>query len=363
MEEPTRSQVPSPPVEPLRSVAEMTPGWCSAALSRRFGGARVTGVTTAAVGTGQMADTYRLHLDYSPAGAGPATVIAKLAAASPASRTAAKVTRAYEVEARFYQHLAPTLPVRSPRCYLSRYDEPSGAFTLLLEDAVDGHVADQVTGCGPEEAERAVDQLAALHGPMWGDPALDSLAWLPRHDGPDAAWMASLAQRIYPRFLRRFGDRLDAEVVDLLEFFVPRVERYLRARPGPRTVVHGDFRADNLVVGTGRITVLDWQTAAHEPAATDLAYFLGGSVEPDRRRAVEGAVLRRYVRALRGYGVELSFEDCWRDYRRYAFGGLLTSLVASALVVRTDRGDGLFATMANRHGMHAIDLDAASFLR
>ncbi|WP_431899009.1 phosphotransferase family protein [Nonomuraea sp. bgisy101] len=347
----------------LRSIEEMTPQWCSAALSGWIGSARVTDVAATAVGTGQMADTYRVRLSYRPAGAGPATCIAKLASASPATRTAAKVTRAYEIEARFYQHLAPRLPVRSPRCYVSCYDERTRAFTLLLEDAGDGRVADQAAGCAPGEVERAVDQLAALHGPMWGDPAPASLAWLPRHDGPDAAWMASLVQRVHPRFLRRFGDRLSTQVLDLLDFFVPRVERYLRDRPGPRTVVHGDFRADNLVVDEGRITVLDWQTAAYEPAATDLAYFLGGSLDVPRRRAIERAVVRRYVRALADHGVKLRVDDCWRDYRRYAFGGLLTSIVASTLVARTDHGDGLFAIMANRHGMHAIDLGSDSFLR
>lgn len=341
----------------LRSVGEMTARWCSAALS-----AEVTAVSATSVGAGQMADTYRLRLSYLPAGAGPATCIAKLASASQASRTAAKVTRAYEVESRFYQHLAPRLPVRSPRCYASCYDERSRAFTLLLEDAGDG-VVDQVAACDPGEVERAVDQLAALHGPMWGDPELDKLAWLPRHDGPDAAWMASLVQRIYPRFLRRFGDRLNPEILDLLEFFVPRVERYLRDRPGPRTVVHGDFRADNLIVGGGRITVLDWQTAAHEPAVTDLAYFLGGSIDVPLRRAIEQSVVHRYVRRLDDYGVSLSAQECWRDYRRYAFGGLLMAIIASTLVARSDRGDNLFATMANRHGLHAIDLDSGSFLR
>jgi aminoglycoside/choline kinase family phosphotransferase len=288
--------------------------------------------------------------------------VVKLTAASPASRTAAKVTRAYEVEARFYQHLAPRLPVRAPRCYLSCYDERSRAVTLLLEDVSTGRVADQVAGCDRGDVERAVDQLAALHGPMWADPALASLGWLPRHDGPDAAWMASLVKRIYPRFLRRFGDRLKPQVTGILEVFVPKVEQYLRDRPGPRTVVHGDFRADNLIVGEGRITVLDWQTAAHEPAATDLSYFLGASVDVGQRREIERSVVRHYVGALGDYGVTLSIDDCWRDYRRYAFGGLLMSMIGSALVAPTDRGEDLFATMTNRHGTHAIDLDSSSFL-
>jgi aminoglycoside phosphotransferase (APT) family kinase protein len=345
-------------VRGLRSVDEVTPEWCSAALSRR-----VSTVAASALGTGQMADTYRLRLGYQTPDTGPPTCVVKLPAGSPASRTAAKVTRAYEVEARFYRDLAPGLPVHVPRCYACCYEEPSGAFTLLLEDVGAGRVPDQVEGCTPGEVDRAVDQLAALHGPRWGDPALATLGWLPRHDGPDAGWMASLVRRVYPRFLRRFGDRLSPEVVDLLDVFVPKVEQYLKNRPGLRTVVHGDFRADNLVVGPDRITVLDWQTAAHEPAITDLSYFLGASVDVTQRRATEQSVVRHYVGALREYGVTLSVDDCWRDYRRYALGGLLMSIVGSTLVVRTDRGDDMFATMTNRHGAHAVDLDASSFIR
>jgi aminoglycoside/choline kinase family phosphotransferase len=350
-------------VKALNSVEQVTPGWCSAALGRRIGSAQVVGVTATEVGTGQMADTYRLRLSYQPAGAGPPTCVVKLTAASPASRMAAQVTRAYEVEARFYQQLASRLPVHSPHCYASCYDEGSRAFTVLLEDVCTGHVADQVQGCDPGAVDRAVDELAALHGPMWGSPALASLGWLPRHDGPDAAWMASLVRTLYPRFLRRFADRLTPQVVDLLGVFVPNVEQYLRNRPGPRTLVHGDFRADNLVVAESQITVLDWQTAAHEPAATDLSYFLGASVDVERRRVIEGSVVRRYVAALSSHGVTLSVDECWRDYRRYALGGLLMSIIGSSLVARTDRGENMFAVMANRHGMHAIDLDACSFLR
>jgi aminoglycoside/choline kinase family phosphotransferase len=350
-------------VRALSSVEEITPQWCSAALARRTGGARVVGVAATALGTGQMADTYRLRLSYESPDAGPPTCVVKLTAASAQSRTAAKVTRAYEVEARFFQHLASKVRVRIPHCYVSCYDERSRAFTVLLEDVGAGRAIDQIEGCDRAEVERAVDELAALHGPMWGDPALASLTWLPRHDGPDAAWMASLVRRIYPRFLRRFGDRLRPEVIDVLGAFVPKVEQYLRDRPGPRTVVHGDFRADNLVAYRGRITVLDWQTAAHEPAATDLSYFLGASVDVPLRREIERSVVRRYVGALRSHGVAVSVDDCWRDYRRYALGGLFMSIVGSTLVVRTERGDDMFATMTDRHGMHALDLDSGSFLR
>jgi hypothetical protein len=112
---------------------------------------------------------------------------------------------------------------------------------------------------------RSAIQLAALHGPMWGtahwrrSPACRAMT------APMPSGWRHWPERSIPGFLRRFGDRLKSQVINLLGVFVPRVEQYLRDRPGPHTVVHGDFRADNLVVNEGQITVLDWQTAAHGP--------------------------------------------------------------------------------------------------
>jgi hypothetical protein len=38
------------------------------------------------------------------------------------------------------------------------------------------------------------------------------------------------------------------------------------------------------------------------------------------------------------------------------------SIIASMIVERTDRGDQMFITMANRHGRHALDLDAEALI-
>ena len=47
----------------------------------------------------------------------------------------------------------------------------------------------------------------------------------------------------------------------------------------------------------------------------------------------------------------------WEGYRRYAYGGLIMAIVASALVRRTDRGDEMFLTMAERHAHQGLELD------
>ena len=56
------------------------------------------------------------------------------------------------------------------------------------------------------------------------------------------------------------------------------------------------------------------------------------------------------------------WDRCWHDYRRGTWAGLIMAVAASMLVERTDRGDQMFLTMADRHARHALDLDAVELL-
>ena len=88
--------------------------------------------------------------------------------------------------------------------------------------------------------------------------------------------------------------------------------------------------------------------------------MLGVGIEP---RAHEDALVRDYHRGLEAAGVTgYDWEQCWTDYRRGTFAGLLMAVAASMLVERTERGDEMFLTMAARHSAHARDLDAAELL-
>ena len=61
-------------------------------------------------------------------------------------------------------------------------------------------------------------------------------------------------------------------------------------------------------------------------------------------------------------GVDLDWDDCWEQYRRHTFAGLVMAVAASMLVEQTERGDDMFMAMANRHGRHALDLDAEALI-
>jgi hypothetical protein len=94
-----------------------------------------------------------------------------------------------------------------------------------------------------------------------------------------------------------------------------------------------------------------------------VAYFIGAGLRPEARRAVEDGLVRRYHAGLGAAGVAgYGWEQCWHDYRRGTWSGLVMAVAASMLVARTDRGDQMFLTMADRHARHALDLDALAVI-
>jgi Phosphotransferase enzyme family len=349
---------------------ELTAEWLSRAL--RAGGTlpparSVVAVERSTVGTGQMGDAVRLVVTYDEPVEAPPSFVAKLPAADPTSRATGTQMRSYETEVRFYQELAPGLPIRTPRCHHAAVDEASGLFVLLLEDLAPARQGDQLAGCDLDQAAVAVREVAKLHGPRWGDPSLEQLPWLNRHDDGRADLLAEMVPGLYDGFVERYGDRLDDDVLAMGAAFVRSVRRWYGLRPRPWTVVHTDYRLDNLLFGTAEggppIAVVDWQTVGLGPGVSDVAYFLGAGLALGERRAHERELLREWHDGVVAFGVTGYDRDrCWEDYRRATLAGFHMAVLASMIVRRTERGDDMFVAMASRHGRHVLDLDGLALM-
>jgi hypothetical protein len=353
----------------IRTPGDVTPGWLTPVLTGSGvleADASVQSVAFEPVGTGQMADTVRLSLTFDPPEAGPRSLIAKFASKDDTSRTTGLVLRAYEIEVCFYDIVAGRVRTRIPRGYFGWHDPDTGWFVLLLEDATGAIQGEQLEGCAPEVAVASLGELAALHAPLWESPDLGELPWLNRSSPESNGMMVALVTSLFPGFVERYQDRLEPSHVALCERFVATLGGWLESLSGPRTVTHGDFRLDNLLFRPDepRPWVVDWQTASWGLAASDVSYFVGGSLTVADRRAHEHELLVGYHRSLEeagvvGYGLA-HLED---DYCLTCFGGLLMEIAASMLVKRTDRGDAMFVTSLQRHAQQAIDIDAETMLR
>jgi len=349
----------------MATEADLTPALLTELLAHHIGGAAVTAVQAETVGTGQMATCLRLRLDYDPPGAGPASVIAKLPSVDPDSRAAAATARCYEIEVNFYRELHADLNVRTPAVFHAEVDVAETDFLLLMADVAPARQGDQLAGCHPDEAAAAVRELANLHAPRWGHSRLEELEWLHRNTEENKDFVPTVVRMLYPGFLERYADRLAPETQAVADRLVAHLDAYFSVRTGPWTVTHGDFRLDNLLFEEGEdisVYVVDWQTSVLGAGVSDLSYFLGSAFPVEQRRQHEQDLVRLYQGHMAAAGVDLDRDDLWHQYRRYSFGGLIMAIVASMMVQRTSRGDDMFMTMAERHGRHAIDLEAATLL-
>ena len=350
----------------------LTPEWLTAALRAGPGGladdVAVTGIEATPVGTGQMSDSIRLALTYDGPTDAPASIVAKIPAADPTSRATGLSLRSYEIEVRFYQQLAPELPMRTPHVLYADIEVSTGSFVLLQEDMAPARQGDQLEGCTPEQATVAVDELVKLHAPRWGDPTLAELDWLHRDPEGNRMFMTMLLPNLWDGFRERYREQLGAEVHEAGDPLFAALGTYLDPGDTPLTVVHGDYRLDNLLFdpspGGVPIAVVDWQTCVHGMALQDVAYFIGaGFASAEDRAAAEEGLVRRYHEGLLAAGVEgYDWDRCWTDYRRFTYAGLIMALAASMLVEQTPRGDEMFMAMAHRHSRHILDLDAPALL-
>ncbi len=349
---------------------QVTAGWLTDVLrgAGALGDRRVIGFECEVVGTGQMADSVRFRLRYDgEAPEAPASVVGKFTAADETSRSTGIAMRTSEVEVRFYQQVASTVGVRTPRCYHGDVTPLTAEFVLILEDLAPARPGDQLAGCDVSEAALALTELAALHAPRWGDPALERLEWLNRRTDESNEAGAVIFPMLFDGFAARYGAVLEDHVVDVGRRLMPHIGAYLRHQPRPWTVQHADYRLDNLLFGSAAggapLAVVDWQTVTFGPAAADVSYFLGAGPPEDERRMHEERLVGEYHAALVAAGVTgYSLDACFTDYRRYAYAGYLMAVGASMMVERTERGDEMFLTMARRHAAQIIDLGSHELL-
>jgi hypothetical protein len=352
----------------IRYAVDVTPEWLTAVLSGADmlqEGCRVTGVDVTPIGTGQMADTARLAVTYDEPGAGPASVVGKFASADEQSRATGLALRAYEIEVRFYREVAARVAARVPSPYFADVEPETGWFTLILEDMVGAQQGDQIEACGTDVAAAVLEEMAGLHAPCWESSELAALEWLNRNSADGDAFMAVMVGSLLPGFLERYRDQLAPEHAALCTTFVEHLPQWMAKRTGPRTASHGDFRLDNLLFRPGerRPMVVDWQTLSWAGASYDVAYFIGGCLSQEDRRAHELDLLAHYHDALCSRGVtDYSMAQLRSDTRRDTFGGVLMAIVASMVVQRTERGDLMFLTSTTRHAQHALDLHAEEIL-
>ena len=324
---------------------------------------RVVTVEWEMIGTGKMGDNARFSLTYDGDYGAPKTMIAKLPATDETARMMAGGMGAYLKEVMFYKELADKTAMRTPAIYLALIDEDGSNFIILMEDLAPAEPGDQLVGETIDHARQALAEAAKLHAAFYGRSDLLAGDYITRTDADSAAFGQELLEQNWPGFVERFGHGLSAECIAFGGDYVANHGRWVAHYTGPKTLIHSDFRSENMLFSEhDRVATVDWQTLTESCALADVAYFMGGSLDIGVRRSNEEALLDYYRQCLAEEGVTLSREECWQLYREFSINGLLITILGAMFSEAAERSDKMFLVMIQRHLQHCVDMNAREFL-
>ena len=346
--------------------------WLTAALrsTGSISKASVVAVDQQAVGEGQgfAAQLVRLVVEYDRDERGaPGSLVAKISSDNPKMLAVARARHIYDREVWFYEQLADEVTLPTARRYYSDLDRESGEFVLLLEDMSTARVGDQLAGCNLEDAQTAIRKVAEFHASWWDNPNVANIKWLPPADS-HADEIQVLFQLSWKALVGLAGHRLPAFLIDIGDQFGQNVAELRRqaAKP-PQTIVHGDYRLDNLFFESdegGSFATIDWQLIQRNRGTYDLAWFLSGSLTTPDRRHYENELIDLYCSTLKDHGVTgYSLDQCTEDYRASTLSCLLVAVVAAAAADTTnERGASLLEVLLTRLATAMQDLNVGELL-
>ena len=302
------------------TAGEITNDWLSGVL-----GARVTGFRTTFLEGGVLADAFKLHdITYaSAAESAPPSVVVKVANSVQERREMAIAGGAYAKEVNFFAHLAPDVPIPSPRVY-GVFTDGSAAcetFMIVMEDlTAHSKVFDQVDDPpGVEYARKIALAAAEMHAKFWQSETL-ALPWIGGGGGRYVFGLDELAKMVnvtYAPFRELwkqmygwdlFDNQPDGRLEELFGLLsgpkahgiLERIYDILSTRP--KTLLHGDMRADNIFrthpkfgmsADESTLTFIDWQVLHAGPPGVEFTQAWFNSLEPDVR-AHDREILREY---------------------------------------------------------------------
>ena len=296
---------------------------------------------------------YRLNLSYhKPTKNAPKSLIAKLPTARTELHVRAQVFQPGIRENWFYSAVAAQSPLRVPRCYLNDTDLTSGASVLLLEDLSPATPGNWTAGATLEQARLALESVARFHARWWGQSQSREIQELNQLLSGNSEDETNLVQDLFdvawPQFLDQMRTALPEDVRQLGEAIVGNmqmVDDFIDS--GSPTLVHGDYRIDNMLFGEEDgepiYWVIDWEDVCFGSGMIDVSWFLGGCLRIEEIHQ-EKDLLRLYHQGLVSNGVEnYPWVQCYVDYCNAMYSSFVQGVLSATLGANRSEQEQQFA--------------------
>lgn len=346
----------------LTSCSQFTTEIANEVLGARYGTIHSVELQSMGEGVGLMSSIARAALNTEQ---GEKRIVVKCIAQNENSEIS-KGLNFYTNENNFYSYLAADCPIESPPCLYAEIDPDTQDFLLILEDLGSDHAGNQLIDCPEDVMLEAFTRAAMLHAKYWDK--IDQFTFL-RSQIDDETTMFRQESIYKPGVeptIKMFSDLISPEMADGIraigdQFF----DIFNRAMNGPQTIVHGDYRTDNMMIFPGpRIVAVDWQNTMSGNGPHDIAYFSSQSCGDNVRGDMEMRALRHYHDTLVQGGVkDYSFEQCRLDYQLNLLIVMITPVaVCGTLDPGNERGMALGRVMLTRSLSALESMDCLSLL-
>jgi hypothetical protein len=342
-------------------VKDVTAGWLTEVLARRYPGTVVTQLIQAECKPG-FATKLKLELTYNQAGRDQALPGCLWLKGGLSDENRLDI-EAYIAEALFFAFWARDLEINRPRSYYEGLDRHGLQGLVLLEDLSQrgASFGSATTSLSPATAARILRLQARYHARWWAAPQLRGLrTYTSRFAAPGflirrlidpAVWRSSVEQ---PR-----GAAVPAALKDPAALLRAYEALWALAPLGPQAFIHGDPHVGNYFFEQdGTPGAADWQAYLSGPALHDVSYFLCGALSVDDRRRHEEDLLRLYLTELAAAGVvdRPSFDECWRLHRCFVLHGLCR------VAALAQQGPEVTDLYAERYSTACSDLESVQAL-
>lgn len=239
--------------------------------------------------------------------------ILKVGSDHPVAQKFSRHIHSFQREVLAYQLLKPLGGKYVPRC-LASASVPDGSNGLLLLQAIfPCRTGDQIQGLSFRELYSVAKSIGAIHARFWNSKQLLKAKVLPLHHYN----RAHEARKHTQTFLKHCRSLLTKGDVKRIQHFLPVITQAVRkTTKRPITLVHGDLRADNLLLVRSNVFIVDWQIASRGLGAFDLARVIGGSTSRPLTLRDQHKLVGIWHQTLRQCGVrDYNLSDAWRDYR------------------------------------------------
>lgn len=323
----------------------------------------VTSATSTRIGeAGVMSLLWRVELRYDGPTDAPTSVVVKSPTEDPHRLFMAQAVQCYAREVRFYRELATTSPVRTPRCFHAEIDAATSQFLLVLEDVGGLRSVDQLVGCTFDDAAAALRTAARFHA-RWWEADLDDLAttFFTMNGDLNQFAVPVMYGESWGAAKQFCPDLWPADVTAFMDRYGERIPQILDGIMGPNTLVHNDYRVDNLLWDGDDIVVLDYQLTAVATGMVDFAFLVAQSLPSDLRRERFDDLLDAYLDELAANGVQMDRDVALDKYRRSLVFGFMWPLGMMGGYDKLEpRGRHLADTMLERLISAVRDVDALS---